>query len=153
MRNPALHLLAAAALGFGLTACSDTRDTDSLAGPDMPDAAGDVAENDMPDMPDTTTDTPAADDTAQNADDSGLTASDQSNSERDVELTRMIRQKITENEDFSTDAENVKVIAENGVVTLRGPVETEEEKQAIVDLARETEGVSRVDDQLEVASR
>ena len=53
---------------------------------------------------------------------------------------------------FSTDAENVKVITDQGVVTLRGPVETEEERHAIVAIARDTATPgARVDDQLEVA--
>ncbi|HEU4430961.1 MAG TPA: BON domain-containing protein [Myxococcota bacterium] len=144
MRHHALHLVAAAALGFGLAACSDTRDTESLAGPDTPGEMPDVGPNESPE----------AGDIAQTETDPGApTAMDQSSADRDMQLTQMIRQKISDNEQLSTEAENVTVIADDGVVTLRGPVETEAEKQAIVDIARETEGVSRVDDQLEVASR
>jgi len=149
MRHHALHLFAVAALGFGLAACSETRDSDRLARPDMPD-------RDLPDVAANDTTRPDADDTGLNTrdrDDSTLTPMDQSSADRDTRLTLMIRQKITDNDQLGTDAENVKVIAQNGVVTLRGPVETEAEKETIVSIARETEGVARVDDQLEVASR
>jgi len=149
MRNHALHLLAAAALGFGLGACSDTRDADPTAQSDMP-------ESNLPDVAANESDAYDADDTGLNTrdrDESATLPTDQSSADRDVELTRMIRQKISDDGQLGTDAENVKVIAQNGVVTLRGPVETEAEKQKIVEIARETEGVARVDDQLEVASR
>jgi hyperosmotically inducible periplasmic protein len=94
-----------------------------------------------------------ADDTGVNVRDRGEEAKtpfDQSNAERDIELTRQIRQQIVEG-DFSTDAENVKVITEQGVVTLRGPVESDAERQAIVEIARGVAGGARVEDQLEVA--
>jgi osmotically-inducible protein OsmY len=73
--------------------------------------------------------------------------------DRDAQLTAMIRQKISDDEQLAANADQVEVKAEAGVVTLSGPVETEAEKQKIVELARETEGVERVDDQLEVAAR
>jgi osmotically-inducible protein OsmY len=50
---------------------------------------------------------------------------------------------------MSTDAHNAKVIAQNGVVTLRGPVKTEEERTTIEALARNA-GAARVDNQLEI---
>jgi osmotically-inducible protein OsmY len=49
-------------------------------------------------------------------------------------------------------ARNVKVISQNGVVTLRGPVETEAEKANIETLARNA-GATQIDNQLEVAGR
>ena len=80
-----------------------------------------------------------------------VTPLDQSNDEADVEVTRSIREAIANTDAMSLNARNVKVIAENGVVTLRGPVDGELEKQAIVSIAMRTPGVTRVDDQLEVA--
>ena len=47
-------------------------------------------------------------------------------------------------------AKNVKVITENGVVTLRGPVKSEEEKAKVEELAKDNAGSARVDSQLEV---
>ena len=55
------------------------------------------------------------------------------------------------NDSLSFDARNVKVVTEGGVVTLRGPVRSDDEKAAIVEIATRTAGVTRVDDQLEVA--
>lgn len=135
-----------AALAVGLVACGDTRDS---AEEDYSDAGSRM------DLPDVAAGT-EPDDTGVNVrdrDESMKTPLDQSNSARDLEITRQIRQKITDGDTFSTDAENVKVITENAVVTLRGPVETDQEKQAIAVIARETAGVLRVEDQLEVASR
>jgi len=44
----------------------------------------------------------------------------------------------------------VKIIARNGVVTLRGPVKSAAEKSTIATVAGKTDGVKRVDDQLEI---
>jgi osmotically-inducible protein OsmY len=85
------------------------------------------------------------------ADAQGVTAEDQSNADADVAVVRSIRQSIVDSESMSINARNVKVIAEGGVVTLRGPVDGELEKQAIVNIAMRTPGVTRVDDQLELA--
>lgn len=132
MRNQLSLLIA---LALGLAACGETRDMEGQSG-----AGPDVAQRE-------------ADDTGVNVRDRGEEAKtpfDQSNAERDIELTRQIRQQIVEG-DFSTDAENVKVITEQGVVTLRGPVESDAERQAIVEIARGVAGGARVEDQLEVA--
>jgi hypothetical protein len=79
----------------------------------------------------------------------GLTAEDQSNSERDLSLTQTIRAGITSNGAMSLQARNVKVITREGVVTLIGPVETQEEKTTIEALARDA-GAARIDSQLEI---
>lgn len=100
------------------------------------------------------TEQPDADDTGINARDraaGAVTPMDQSNEERDLEVTREIREAITADDSLSTDAQNVKVVTQAGVVVLRGPVESDQEKAAIVAIATRTAGVSRVDDQLEVA--
>ena len=46
---------------------------------------------------------------------------------------------------------NVKIITNAGIVTLRGPVKTEQEKSAIEAKAKQVAGVTRVDNQLEIA--
>ena len=48
------------------------------------------------------------------------------------------------------DAHNVKVITSGGVVTLRGPVKSQQEKAAIDAKAKQVAGVTRVDNFLEV---
>jgi hypothetical protein len=95
----------------------------------------------------------APDDTGRNvrdADGATLTPQDQPNAEQDLELVRRIREAITSTEGMSSNARNVKVIAQEGVVTLRGPVESEQEKTAIESIAQQAPGASRVDNQLEV---
>ncbi len=79
-----------------------------------------------------------------------LTSGDQGSSESDREITRGIRKAIVGKEDFSTSAKNIKIITTEGKVTLRGPVNSEEEKKSIAAMAQSVPGVSSVDNQLEV---
>jgi osmotically-inducible protein OsmY len=95
-----------------------------------------------------------ADDTGRNARDSDgktLTSGDQSNSKNDVEITRQVRRAIVKDDSLSTSAHNVKIITNGGVVTLRGPVASTEEKTMVAKKAEKINGVSKVDNQLEVA--
>jgi len=78
-----------------------------------------------------------------------LTPTDQGGSESDLRITQGIRQALMD-EELSMNARNAKVITIDGMVTLRGPVENEGEKQRIADLARGVTGVRGVDNQLEV---
>lgn len=80
-----------------------------------------------------------------------LTPEDQARgSKADVELSRKIREELVKNEGISTNGHNVKIITIGGVVTLRGPVASANEKAQIEDIAKKTAGVKRVDSQLEV---
>jgi osmotically-inducible protein OsmY len=47
---------------------------------------------------------------------------------------------------------NVKIITVDGVVTLRGPVKSADEKTHIESLAQQATDVKRVDNQLEIAA-
>jgi hyperosmotically inducible protein len=53
---------------------------------------------------------------------------------------------------LSVKAHNVKVVANNGVVTLRGPVANAQEKARVEQDAARVSGVSRVDNQLDIAT-
>ncbi len=79
-----------------------------------------------------------------------VTADQQSNSKSDVALTRRIRRAIMRDHSLSMTAHNVKIISENGAVTLRGPVDSEQEKTAIEKKAEAIAGADKVDNQLEV---
>jgi len=80
-----------------------------------------------------------------------LTAGDQGNSESDRELTRKIRRALTSNDQLSTTAKNIKIIATDGKVTLRGPVKTPEEREQVATIAQQAlGGTSLVDNQLEI---
>lgn len=96
----------------------------------------------------------AADNTAKNVRDSDgntLTPLDQSTAASDESITRDVRQSIVSDKAMSIGAHNVKVITRDGVVTLRGPVATDDEKATIERKARDVAGVARVDNQLDVA--
>lgn len=87
----------------------------------------------------------------ENDDKSGvLTAGDQGESEADRKITQHVRQGVVGDDALSMTAKNVKIITVNGVVTLRGPVNSEKEKTDIATVAQRVEGVKRVDNQLEV---
>lgn len=98
----------------------------------------------------------AADNTERNArDKSGttLTATDQAENETDRTITQQIRKEVVGADAISTDGKNVKIITVDGVVTLRGPVKTAEERKEIAGFAQKVDGVKRVDNQLEVAAK
>lgn len=82
-------------------------------------------------------------------DDRTLTPMDQSNAPADVEMTQKIRKGITSNDAMSLQARNIKIITQRGVVTLRGPVKTAQEKSAIETLAKNA-GATRIDNELEI---
>ena len=94
-----------------------------------------------------------ADNTKRNVrdrDDRALTPLDQGASAADVNMTRQIRKQILDEKTFSVNARNVKVITVNGRVTLRGPVNTEEERRMIGEIAQRLAPGASVDNQLEI---
>lgn len=78
------------------------------------------------------------------ADNTGLTAQDQGTSEYDVNTTREIRRRVTDQDSFSLDAKNVKIITMNGNVFLKGPVRSMSEKRKIESIAKDVAGGTRV---------
>ena len=94
-----------------------------------------------------------ADNSAKNErdrDSKTLTPGDQSGTPEDRKLTQSIRQAVMKDKSLTMTAKNVKIITANGKVTLRGPVNTAEEKTKINDLAKGAAGTVPVDNQLEV---
>lgn len=79
-----------------------------------------------------------------------LTTRDQGRSKQDIEMTRVIRQKVVAESDFSTSAKNIKIITNAGGVTLKGPVKTQMEKVRIDEIAKSIAGKNRVNNELEV---
>jgi len=82
-----------------------------------------------------------------------VTADQQSNAKSDIELTRSIRRALMNDHSLSIAAHNVKIVSENGRVTLRGPVNTEREKTAIASKAQAVAGTDHVYNQLEVKNQ
>lgn len=94
---------------------------------------------------------PNADNTAQNVHDQNQqTLTPRNQSEGDLKLTQKIRQALMDDESLSTNGKNVKIITSNGVVTLRGAVNSEREKNEIGKKAKSIFGVRNVDNQLEI---
>jgi hyperosmotically inducible protein len=96
---------------------------------------------------------PAADNTKVNQRDRNKaepTADQQKENQPDRELARQIRRSIVQDKSLSSYAHNVKIIAQNGVVTLKGPVRSDEEKTAVEAKASEIAGADKVTSQLEV---
>jgi hypothetical protein len=75
---------------------------------------------------------------------------DQDETQRDVNITAEIRDRILNTEGMSINARNAKVITAGGKVTLRGPVESAEERDTIDKIAREVAGEGNVENLLEV---
>ncbi|WP_027157949.1 BON domain-containing protein [Methylobacter luteus] len=94
-----------------------------------------------------------AENTERNVRDRGdttLTPEDQLQNESDLQVTANIRRAITDDESLSVNAHNVKIITRNGMVTLRGPVNSAAEKTKLQSIAQKTSGVTQVDNQLEI---
>ncbi len=106
-------------------------------------------------QPDDKSTTPALDNTGKNQRDrnaSEPTADQQKENETDRELARQIRRALMKDKSLSTYGHNVKVIAQNGVVTLKGPVNSDEEKRAIESKAAEVAGgAEKVRSEIEVS--
>ena len=83
-------------------------------------------------------------------DSSALTPLDQGNGQADIDITAQIRKEVIATDGMSTDAKNIKIITMNGHVTLRGPVDTADEKRQIGDIANRIAQSSNVDNELEV---
>jgi len=95
----------------------------------------------------------APDNTGQNVRDRGgatLTPGDQSGSKADLTLTQRVRKALMADKSLSTTAKNIKIITVHGLVTLRGPVKTPQEREKIVATAQDVAGADKVDNQLEI---
>lgn len=94
-----------------------------------------------------------ADNTAMNKRDANgttITPMDQTKgSKADLEITRKVREVITDDDSLSVKAQNVKIITLKGLTTLRGPVDSMSEKSKVEQLARRA-GARKIDNQLEV---
>jgi osmotically-inducible protein OsmY len=94
----------------------------------------------------------AADNTAKSKrdrDSRPLTPLDQGSSKNDMEITAQIRKDIIAEDDMSLNAKNIKIITLNGLVTLRGPVNSSKEKSKITEIAQRLVGQHNLSNQLE----
>ena len=96
---------------------------------------------------------PAPDNTKLNErdkDKSQPTADQQKDNRSDRDITQQIRQSVVNDKSLSAYAHNVKIISENGMVTLKGPVRSDDEKRAVEIKAAEIVGQAKVTSELEV---
>jgi hyperosmotically inducible periplasmic protein len=93
-----------------------------------------------------------ADNTSTNVRDRGnaMTPIDQSNSKADIQVAAAVRSAIVADHSLSTKAHNVKLVANNGAVILRGPVDSDAEKTKVEQIAKGIAGVTSVDNNLDV---
>lgn len=103
--------------------------------------------------PSTQQDAPAPDNTKVNERDRSRnepTADQQKDNRSDRDITQQIRQSIMKDKSLSTYAHNVKIVTQDGQVTLKGPVRSEDEKKAIEAKAAEVAGDGKVTSELNI---
>ena len=96
---------------------------------------------------------PASDNTRTNQRDrsaSEPTADQQKENRSDRDITQQIRQSIMKDKSLSSYAHNIKIVTQNGQVTLKGPVRSEDEKQAIETKAAEVAGHDKITSELNI---
>ena len=75
---------------------------------------------------------------------------DQPNNKTDIKLAAAVRRSIVSDKSLSMMAHNVKLVAIGGVVTLRGPVKTAEEKTKVGAIVAKVAGVADVNNELDI---
>ena len=80
-----------------------------------------------------------------------LTADQQSQTKMDREITQQIRQAVVDDKSLSTYARNVKIITVDGLVTLKGPVRSGDEKRIIEEKAGQIVGKDKLKSEIEIA--
>ena len=82
-----------------------------------------------------------------------LTADQQGETKQDREITQKIRRAIVNDKSLSTYANNVKIITVGGMVTLKGPVRSEEEKRAIEEKAAQIAGNDKIKSEIDIVPK
>ena len=91
------------------------------------------------------------DNTKKNKEQNSPNADQQKMNPADTALVQQIRKSVIADKTLSTYAHNIKIIAQDGKVTLRGPVRSEDEKTNLMAKAVAVAGQDNVTNQLEVA--
>ncbi len=81
--------------------------------------------------------------------DAAKTPFDQNENKNDINITANIRKRVVDTK-MSVNAQNVKIITQDGKVTLRGPVKSDDEKMQVDKIAQDVAGPANVTNQLEV---
>jgi len=97
---------------------------------------------------------PKADNSAQNRGalrSDAVTAQKQDNKKHDLKVLASVRKTIMRQKGLSMYAKNIKILSQNGIITLAGPVKSDDEKAKVCALAKTCGGVMSVVDELTVA--
>ncbi len=78
------------------------------------------------------------------------TADQAKNNKSDRQIMQDIRKSVMDDKDLSTYAHNVKIVSQNGKVTLKGVVRSDDERKAVRRKAEEVAGAANVTDDLSV---
>lgn len=78
------------------------------------------------------------------------TADEAKNHMNDRDTMQKIRKSVVADQSLSTYAHNIKIISQNGKVTLKGPVQSDQEKQNVDAKATGIAGQGNVNDELSV---
>jgi hyperosmotically inducible periplasmic protein len=78
------------------------------------------------------------------------TADQGKNNLSDRDTMQKIRKSLMDDKSLSTYAHNVKVISQNGKVTLKGPVRSEEEKKSVERKAEDVAGSGNVTNEITI---
>jgi osmotically-inducible protein OsmY len=78
------------------------------------------------------------------------TADQQKDNRSDRDITQQVRQSIMKDKSLSPYAHNVKIVTQNGQVTLKGPVRSDDEKRAVEAKAAEVAGQDKVTSELDI---
>jgi osmotically-inducible protein OsmY len=109
-----------------------------------------IAQEPSSDKPPTPSDNTKLNQQDRNSD--RVTADQQKENTSDLSITREIRKELSDDKSLSVYAHNVKIITQNGTVTLKGPVRTEEEKHMVEAKAASVSGKA-VNSELSVAPK
>ena len=82
-----------------------------------------------------------------------LTADQQGETKQDREITQKIRRALVNDKSLSTYAHNVKIITVGGMVTLKGPVRSEEEKRIIEEKAAQIAGKGKIKSEIDIVPK
>jgi hyperosmotically inducible protein len=99
---------------------------------------------------------PQADNTKVNQRDQNpneATADQQPSNQSDMQIAQQLRKAIIADKSLSTYGHNVKVIAKNGSVTLKGPVRSDEEMKVIAAKAVDLVGADKVTNKMDVVPK
>ena len=96
---------------------------------------------------------PASDNTKMNKRDRNTaepTADRAKNGVSDRDIMQKIRKAVVDDQSLSTYAHNVKIVSQDGRVTLKGPVRSQEEKRSVEEKAKEVAGAGNVTNEMSI---